>query len=57
MNVLLWNCRGVLNLCFQCVLTNLVNAQSLTLVIVTETQVGGDRAKQITNRFPFDGAI
>lgn len=24
---------------------------------VTETKVGGDRAKEITNRLPFEGAI
>nr|XP_023912507.1 uncharacterized protein LOC112024102 [Quercus suber] len=57
MKVLLWNCRGALNPRFQRVLSDLVNAHSPALVIVTETRVGGERAKQITDRFPFDGAI
>ena len=27
------------------------------ILIITETRIGGDRAKEITDRLPFDGAI
>lgn len=27
------------------------------IFIVTETKVGGDRAKEITNKLPFDGVV
>ncbi|XP_075668491.1 uncharacterized protein LOC142638352 [Castanea sativa] len=57
MNILLWNCKGALNPRFHLALTSLVNTHSLTIVIITETRIGGDRAKDITDRLPFDGAI
>ena len=28
-----------------------------TILIMMETQIGGDRAKEITDDLPFDGAI
>ena len=34
-----------------------INAHSPSIVIVTETRVGGERAKEITSRLPFDGAL
>ena len=57
MKIILWNCRGALNPRFHTVLTELINAHSPSIVIVTETRAGGERAKEITNRLPFDGAL
>ena len=57
MKIILWNCRGALNLRFHTVLTELINAHSPSIVIVTETRVGGERAKEITSRLPFDEAL
>ena len=57
MNIFFWNCRGVLNPHFHSVLSDLLNRHTLTIVVVTETRVGGERAKDITDRLPFDGAI
>ena len=57
MNIILWNCRRALNPRFHLTLSTLINTYSHFLVIITETRVGGDRAKDITERLPFDGAI
>ena len=57
MNILFWNCRGALNPRFQSVLVDLINAHSPSIVIITETRIGGTRAKEITNKLSFDGAI
>ena len=57
MNIFFWNCRGVLNPHFHSVLSDLLNRHTPTIVVVTETRVGGERAKDITDRLPFDGAI
>ena len=57
MNIIFWNYRGALNHRFHLVLTDLINKHSLSIVIITETRVGGERAKDITDRLPFDGAI
>lgn len=56
MNIILWNCKGALNLNFRRSFSELVNCHFITLMIVIETRVGGDRAK-ITDSLPFDGAI
>uniref|UniRef100_A0A2N9J135 Reverse transcriptase domain-containing protein n=1 Tax=Fagus sylvatica TaxID=28930 RepID=A0A2N9J135_FAGSY len=56
MNIILWNCKGALKLNFRRSFSKLVNCHFITLKIVTETRVGGDRAK-ITDSLPFDGAI
>jgi hypothetical protein len=57
MNIILWNCRGALNPNFRRSIADLVSCHSPSLLIVTETRVGGDRAKEITDTLPFDGAI
>ncbi|XP_065630930.1 uncharacterized protein LOC112006522 [Quercus suber] len=57
MNIILWNCRGALNPRFHVTLKNLIDTHSPSIVIVTETRVGGERAKDITARLPFDGAL
>jgi len=57
MNIILWNCRGALNPRFHLALYALINTHSPSLVIITETRVGGERAKVIIDRLPFDGAL
>ena len=57
MNIVFWNCRGALNPRFHSVLLDLLNRHSPTIVVVMETRVGGERAKAITERLLFDGAI
>ena len=50
MNILLWNCRGALNPRFHVTLKNLIDTHTPTIVIITETQVGGEKANDITDR-------
>lgn len=57
MNIILWNCRGALNPHFQRTVADLVNRHSPAVLIITETRIGGDHAKEITSRLPFDGVI
>ena len=57
MNIIFWNCRGALNPRFHSVLSDLLDRHSPAIVVVTETRVGGERAKAITDRLPFDEAI
>ena len=57
MNIICWNCRGALNPRFRNTLDSLMNKYNPLMVIMTETRIGGMRAKDITDRLPFDGAI
>lgn len=40
---------------FQKHVDELVRNHNLTILVVMETHVGGDRAKEIIDRLPFDG--
>ena len=55
MNII--HCKGALNPNFRRSITDLINCHSPSLLIVTETRVGGARAKEITDSLPFDGAM
>lgn len=57
MNVIIWNCKGDLKLTFQNHVRELVRNYNPTMLVVMETQTGGERAKEITNRLPFENAI
>ncbi|XP_050259987.1 uncharacterized protein LOC126705076 [Quercus robur] len=57
MNFIIWNNRGVLKPYFQDHIRNLVQEHNPAILVVMETKLGGDRAKAITDRLPFDGAI
>lgn len=57
MNIIEWNCCGAFSPNFGSAVTDLVRDHSSAMMIITKTGVGGDRAKAITNRLPFDGAI
>ena len=56
MNIIFWNCRGALNPNFYQSVDNIIRAHSPSILVITETRVGGARAKAITDRLPFDGA-
>nr|XP_023892655.1 uncharacterized protein LOC112004654 [Quercus suber] len=57
MNIIVWNCRGALKPNFQSHIRELARKYNPAILVVMETRVGGDRAKEIANRLPFDGAL
>lgn len=57
MHLLIWNCRGALSPNFHSIVNDMVRAHSPAIMILTETKVGGERAKCIVDRLPFDGVI
>ena len=46
MNSIIWNCRGASRL-----------SHNPAILVVMETRVGGNRAREITERLPFNGVI
>jgi hypothetical protein len=57
LNILTWNCRGVLNPCFRKALTDILKINSPEILILTETRLGGSRATELASSFPFDGFL
>ena len=57
MNIVVWNCRGALKPNFQSHIRELVRCHNPDVLVVMETRIGGDRAKDISDRLPFDSAI
>ena len=57
MNIIVWSCRGALKPSFQKHVRELAQNHDLAILVVMETRVGGERAREITNKLPFDGAI
>ena len=57
MNIIIWNCRGALKPSFQKHVRELVSNHDSGNLIIMETRIGGDRAREITERLPFDGVI
>ncbi|KAK9986442.1 hypothetical protein SO802_031393 [Lithocarpus litseifolius] len=57
MNIVIWNSRGVLKPSFQAHVRELAQNHNPALLVITKTRLGGDRAKVITDRLPFEGAI
>ena len=57
MNFLIWNCRGAQKPTFQNYIHELTQKHDPTIFVIMETKLGGIRAKEITERLPFDGAI
>ena len=56
MNVIIWkNCRGTLKPSIQNRIRDLVQNHNPAILVVMETRVGGARAREITDRLPFDG--
>ena len=56
-NFIAWNCRGAGKASFQNHVRELVNNHNPAILIIMETRVGGERAREITSRLPFDGVI
>ena len=57
MNIIIWNCRGARKPNFKDQVRDLVQYHNPVIFVVMETRIGGDRAKEITDRIPFDEAI
>lgn len=57
MNIIVWNCRGTLKPSFQKHVRELMQNHDPAILVVMETRVGGERAREITDKLPFDGAI
>lgn len=57
MNILIWNSRGALKPSFHNYIHDLARWHDLAILVIMETKLGGSKAKEITDRLPFDGAI
>ena len=57
MNFIVWNSRGILKPNFQNYVRELTQVHEPALLVIMETRLGGDRAKEITDRLLYDGAI
>ena len=57
MNIIIWDSRGALKPSFQSDVRELITKYDLAILVIMETHIGGDRAKEITDRLPFQGAI
>lgn len=55
MNILLWNCRGSLNLDFKRRVMEMAVNHFPSIMVITSTRVGGNRAAKICEGLPFDG--
>jgi len=56
MNIIIWNCRGALKPSFQSHVRELVWNHDLAILVLMETKIGGEKAKEISSKLPFDGA-
>ena len=54
---MIWNSRGALKPSFQNYIHDLSRRHDPAILVVMETKLGGSRAKEVTDRLPFDGAI
>jgi len=54
MNILLWNCRGALNGDFKRRVFEMAMNHFPSIMVITETRVGGDRVAKIIEGLPFD---
>lgn len=57
MNILMWNCKGALNLNFKRRVFETVMNHRPLIMVITETKVGGERTRKIIEVLPFDGFI
>ena len=57
MNILIWNSRGALKPSFQDHIHELSRWHDLAILVVMETELGGSKAKEVTDRLPFNGVI
>ena len=54
MNILVWNCRKPF---FHRNVRELTRCHNPAILVVMETKIEGKRAREITDRLPFDNAI
>ena len=57
MNIIIWNSRGALKPNFQNHVRDLTRIHDPAIFVIMETKLGGERARVVTDRLPFDGAI
>ncbi|XP_075659045.1 uncharacterized protein LOC142628901 [Castanea sativa] len=57
MKIIIWNSQGALKPNFQNHVRELTRNHDPAIFVVMETKLGGERAREITDRLPFDGAI
>lgn len=57
MNIIIWNYKAALKPSFQSNVCDLVSIHDLAILIVMETRLGKEKAKEITYMLPFQGAI
>uniref|UniRef100_A0A7N2N4Z5 Endonuclease/exonuclease/phosphatase domain-containing protein n=1 Tax=Quercus lobata TaxID=97700 RepID=A0A7N2N4Z5_QUELO len=55
MNILLWNCRGALNMDFKRRVMEMAVNHFPSIMVLTEIRVGGDRAAKIVEALHFNG--
>ena len=55
MNIIMWNCRGALNPDFKGRVMEIMVNHFPSILILTETRVGGVKAAKIIKELPFDG--
>ena len=56
MNILIWNCKGVMKPIFKKIVLDLVEWHKPTIFVIIETRIDGNRADDIIRRLPFNGA-
>ncbi|XP_030958558.1 uncharacterized protein LOC115980449 [Quercus lobata] len=57
MNILIWNNKGALKPSFQTNIHELARRHNPAILVVMETKLGGNKAREVSDRLPFDGAI
>ena len=57
MNFLIWNCRGAQKPSFQNYIHELTQMYDPAIFVIMETKLGGNIAKMVMDRLPFDGTI
>ena len=57
MNILIWNCKGVMKPQFKKTVMDLVEWHAPILMVITETRMSGAKAVEIIESLPFDGSV
>ena len=57
MNIMIWNSKGALKPNFQSYVRKLAQNHDLAIMVIMETKIGGEHAKEIMDQLPFDMAI